>query len=180
MAAGSDDQGRLVARPLAQYSVAVRSYLAAAAGDYHDAEDLFQDVSMTVWENRGSFRPGTDFCAWALAIARNRFLAHHKRCRGSTALMDPQALERLAEATRRIVERTDVSARKRALRECFESLSDAARLALADRYRRLEPAEVAAARLGRTLSAYYSYLKRIRAALRRCVDGKLAGAEAAG
>ena len=173
MAMGPEDSSRRMMQNLSRHHYAIRSYLTVAVGDHHDAEDLYQDVTMTIWERRADFRPGTNFCAWALTVARNRVLAYHKKRRAKPAATDPRVLDRLMDATQKLFEHTDVAERKRALRACLERLSDRAQAALESRYQRTEPLEQVARRMGRSLQGYYATIKRARAALRDCVQRTL-------
>ena len=39
-----------------------------ARGDYDDAEDLFQEICVRLWEKSGSYRGDGSFAAWALRV----------------------------------------------------------------------------------------------------------------
>ena len=73
------------------------AYLASLLGNWHDAEDVFQQASVTMWRKFDTFEPGTNFDAWATKVAfyesrEFRRLKARERFQFSDAL-----LERLAE-----------------------------------------------------------------------------------
>jgi len=57
---------------------AVRNYLFYMCGDMKLAEDLGQDVFLTLWENKDKLREDT-LRAFLFTIARNRYFKHHRR-----------------------------------------------------------------------------------------------------
>jgi len=76
-------------RPL--YATALR-----VLGDAREAEDIVQDVFLTLWEKAGSFEParGTAF-AWAVTLTRNRAIDRIRVRRRRAALLQASAPEDL-------------------------------------------------------------------------------------
>jgi RNA polymerase sigma-70 factor, ECF subfamily len=167
------DHGEELTRLLAQHRHILQAYLTVAVGDNQDAEDLYQEAVMAIWEHRAEFRLGTDFRAWALTIARNRTLAFHKNKKSRASPIDPRSLDALAAAAEQVFDHSDIPGRKRALHECLDRLQPAAREALELRYAKQEPMEDSARRAGRSIQGFYGILKRARQALRACVERKL-------
>jgi RNA polymerase sigma-70 factor (ECF subfamily) len=171
-----EQEDRKIVELLTKHHYVLRSYLAVAVGDHAEAEDLFQEVSLTVWERRADFRPGTDFRAWLLTVARHRVLAYHKKRRSGAMVANPEVLESLAEASCRFFRDADqsyIDARKRALRTCMGKLKGQARRVLEYRYEPSMSVDGIAQQLGVTVQRVYGILKRARAALRRCVSSEL-------
>jgi len=46
-----------------------------------EAEDLTQEVYLKIWQNLGSYVPGSSFRAWAYRVAHNLFVDHYRRTR---------------------------------------------------------------------------------------------------
>ena len=44
----------------------VLAYINALVLDWNDADDLFQETCLVLWQKFDEFRPGTNFLAWAL------------------------------------------------------------------------------------------------------------------
>jgi len=60
----------------------VHRYIARQLGrDRHLAEELFQDVWMSLISARGGYKPTARFATWLYTIAHNRVIDHHRRPR---------------------------------------------------------------------------------------------------
>ena len=55
------------------------TYLNAVLFRWDDAEDVFQETCLVLWEKFGEFQPGTSFLAWALCVARNKAMSFQAR-----------------------------------------------------------------------------------------------------
>lgn len=105
----SDPVGALLVRVAAGDRAALRMvYDATAAklltlaqritGDRQDAEDIVQDVFVTVWRKAAEYRPDrASGLAWLVAIARNRAI-DRVRARGRRATVGDEVLETVADA----------------------------------------------------------------------------------
>ena len=51
------------------------TYLNAVLFRWDDAEDVFQETCLVLWEKFSEFQPGTNFLAWALCVARNKAMS---------------------------------------------------------------------------------------------------------
>jgi RNA polymerase sigma-70 factor, ECF subfamily len=74
----------------------LRAYAGSLTRDGDRAEDLVQQAVMKSLVGRGTFRPGTDFAAWLIRIARNEFISGLRRERPTTSYdeADASALSR--------------------------------------------------------------------------------------
>lgn len=50
------------------------AYLNALLLDWNEADDLFQETCVVLWEKFDEFKPGTNFLAWALRIADHKVM----------------------------------------------------------------------------------------------------------
>ena len=57
----------------------ILSYLHAVLLNWNDAEDVFQDTCLVLWQKFDEFRPGTGFLAWALCIAQHKAMNFQKK-----------------------------------------------------------------------------------------------------
>jgi len=96
--ASSRDEARAAAAEFERAARCVMPVLGRYArrltGEATVAEDLVQDALLRAWSARESFRPGTNFRAWLLRIARNAFLSDIRRNRRQVA-WDPDTHDRL-------------------------------------------------------------------------------------
>ncbi len=84
---------------LLRHAERLKLFLHALVRDADLAEDLFQEVFITAVHKADDFQEGTDFLAWARAIARNKVLdalrTRRRRMRRHVFLQ-PQTIELLA------------------------------------------------------------------------------------
>ncbi|MCX6140534.1 MAG: RNA polymerase sigma factor [Candidatus Kapabacteria bacterium] len=70
-----------------RYDKRVYAYCLRALGSHDDAQDMFQTISMTVFDKRQSFSDGS-FAAWLFTIARNFCLKALRGRKHTTELTD--------------------------------------------------------------------------------------------
>jgi RNA polymerase sigma-70 factor (ECF subfamily) len=81
----------------AYYAPRVKSYLRRQRADERMAEDLVQDVMLTVWRKAGLFDPAkASVGTWIFTIARNRFIDAMRR--QNRPVLDPHDPALLPEA----------------------------------------------------------------------------------
>lgn len=70
-----------------RYDKRVYAYCLRALGSHDDAQDMFQTISLTVFDKRSSFSDGS-FAAWLFTIARNFCLKALRGRKHTTELTD--------------------------------------------------------------------------------------------
>jgi RNA polymerase sigma-70 factor, ECF subfamily len=162
-----------IARRWSVTQPAVSAFIAALIPNFHDAQDVMQEVAAAVfaydfdkhgWPN--------SFQAWAVGIARHKVLDFVRR-RSSTGnmLFDSEAVSALINAHAQFAERFDE--RCEALEHCLKRVSAEMHELLQMRYSAdLSPPEIAA-RTGKSVSAVKVTLHRVRLALRDCIERRL-------
>ena len=147
-------------------------YLRSLLGNRHDAEDVLQRASMTMWRRFETFEPGTDFMAWASTVAfyeaKNfQRVTARSRLRFDDELLNTLAAERLDDL-RHLDERFD------ALEHCVGKLDAANRKLVEAVYGDDADIVALAAQLGRAPQTLYNRLNFLRRALAECVERQLA------
>jgi RNA polymerase sigma-70 factor len=164
-----------VARLLMQHRTALYGYIFACVRNHADAEDVLQNVSVAVMESFGQLRDEEGFLPWAREIARRRVLAYRRQQLRESAL-DPELVRALADAADRVEEKRPASVLHTALLACLDSLPPDSRKLIAQRYDGVD-ATTLAGRFGRTVQAVYAQIKRIKSALRNCVERRLSAGD---
>lgn len=146
-------------------------YLMSLLGRRHDAEDVLQRASITMWRRFETFEPGSDFLAWASTVAfyeAKNFLrvAGRSRLQFSDELLQTLAAERLADIA-------TTPTRLASLHECLQKLEEPQRQLVQSVY--FDDADVAtlAASLGRAPQTVYNKLSIIRRRLADCVTQRM-------
>jgi RNA polymerase sigma-70 factor (ECF subfamily) len=173
MAEGTLGQGQ-VARLVMVHRTALYGYIFACVRNHADAEDILQNVSVAVTESIGSLADEKGFLPWAREIARRRVLAHRRLSRREQPI-DPELLARLAEAADRVEQQQPASEQRAALLACLEALPGQSRRLIAMRYDGSVSGMAELARkFGRSVQGIYAQVKRIKIALRDCVERRQA------
>src|SRR6185503_8354147 len=141
--------------------------------EFNLAEEVLQEVAVVVCDQWSDFKPGTNFVAWAMRIARNKIFNLTRVARREIVLA-PEALEEVERAA--AVESR--SGWREALQKCMEGLEGRGGELLVLRYRDGLSGQEIARRLKTTVTAVHMALSRARSAVGRCVQGRLAQGEA--
>ena len=140
--------------------------------DESEAEDVLQDVYVTVWRKAAGFDPGqASPITWLVAIARNRAI---DRLRSSAARhrMEPiEAADAVSDPAPAAVESVELTQQHQRLARCLEELE--ARHSTAIRAAFLDGAtdEELAQRMSVPLGTMKSWIKRGLLKLRTCLEG---------
>ena len=145
----------------------IYAYLVILTSNHADADEIFQEVGISLWKKFDQFTPGTNFQAWARKIAFNRVRNFRRLHYHQTLLCSPRFLETIDQ---RISKRSSIlDAQHDALIECFEKLPPRQKDLIDRRYQPgATPASVAK-QTGRNTKAIYQALWRIHNSLFRCV-----------
>ena len=135
--------------------------------NHHDAEEVFQNTNVILWNKFADFQPGTNFFAWASRIAYYEVLSLMKQQRRSRTFSD-EALELLANEAVALSDQS--TERYEALEECLSRLDPPDRELLQERYYYQRPPKQIAASQAKSVHAIYRALSRIHNVLLNCVQ----------
>lgn len=169
---GSVSAQREVQKLFLEHASWIRGFLSGFVPEESEAQDLFQEVFLTVLDKAEDFSLGTNFQAWVRAIVKFKLLERGRLKQRNPLLFDPALMEILAEANAELdLEREE---RKQAIARCIEQLAPRARQILEMRYadQPVAPAEIAR-QLSWTPGAVYVALSQARAFLRECARRRL-------
>jgi len=167
MATSDNDTKEFVAL-LTRDSRRIYSFIRTLVPHQADAEDLFQEVSTTLWEKYATYRKGSDFRAWAFQIAHYKVLNYRQRRLHRPQLFADEMIERLAGD--RLALDDSLDARSRELADCYQKLDPPDREMVDLRYAEGSTIQAVAAKIGRSVDFVYKALRRIHGALYRCLD----------
>jgi len=148
----------------------VKAFLGSVVWDRSAAEDLFQEVSLALWESFAHYDPARSFGAWARGIAFKKVLQRREKARRLPLAFSPEAIQALLDAYERP---SAASPDLDGLRDCLGKLTDRARALLALRYERALTLSDIAKETGSTLDAVHKMLSRIRETLLDCLRRRL-------
>jgi RNA polymerase sigma-70 factor (ECF subfamily) len=139
-----------------------------------EADDVFQRTSVVLWRKFAEFRPetGTDFVRWACRIAQLEVMNHRRSRQRDRLQFDDRLIAQLADD--RLEHEGLLRARTAALAGCLQRLGEGDRSLLKMYYDAELTMPEIAERLGRPANTLYKAINRVRRALRRCIDARLA------
>jgi RNA polymerase sigma-70 factor (ECF subfamily) len=138
--------------------------------NHHDAEEVFQNTNVVLWNKFADFQPGSNFFAWASRIAYYEVLSLMKQQRRSRTFSD-ETLELLANEAVALSDQS--TERYEALEECLARLNAPDRELLQERYYFQRPPKQIAASQSKSVHAIYRALSRIHNLLLNCVQRNL-------
>src|SRR6185295_18682330 len=148
----------------------VRAFLGSVVRDRAAADDLFQEVSLALFESFAHYDPARPFGAWARGIAVKKVLQGREKSRRLPLAFSPQAIQAVLDA----YDRTEKLAPDPTdLRDCISKLPPRSQSLLALRYERSLNLGEIAREVGSTLDAVHKLLSRIRENLQECLQRRL-------
>ena len=167
-----NDHVEEVQRLFLRHGSVLRGFILGLLPDANRAEDVFQEVFLTVTRKAHDFDPDSNFLAWARSIARLKVLEACRASRGGPSLLEPEAMDALCEAAEEPTE--DWDERRQILARCLQKLAPRAREIVEMRYsvEQLSPPMIAQ-RLSWSVNAVHVALSRARKFLQECTRRRL-------
>jgi RNA polymerase sigma-70 factor, ECF subfamily len=145
----------------------LRAYIKRRVGDATEAEEVFQELSLTVLRHRSGPNDMELFSAWCHALARH-VLAHHFRTKRRRAkLLSRVELESAGFETSHRVDPERAASARELLGLLGKRLNPQAQALLSQRYLLGESTEEIALRLEQSPTAVRMRLMRLRSMVRR-------------
>ena len=150
----------------------VQAFVFSGIRDFQDAEDVVQQVALTVARRFDEYDESRPFVAWAIWLAKSR-IADYYRDRGRERRVFSEAI--LNQIAAVLVQRQpERSARQEALEQCIEKLPQKSRRLIELRYMEQKSVESVAKAIDSTTGAVRVMLFRIRDMLADCIQSQLA------
>jgi RNA polymerase sigma-70 factor, ECF subfamily len=172
MAQRSTKQGRYI-QLLNESQSRLFAYLYSHVLNMADAEDLYQQVAMVLWQKFDQFVPGTDFGSWGIRVAELTIKNFLRGRRRSKILFSDEVMQRIVDRQSQISQDA-AEARTEALKSCLKRLPQHDRQLVERCYGGDFKIKEIAADEGRSAGAGYTALCRIRQALLACIERKIA------
>jgi len=151
----------------------IYAFILTLVPNVHDADDLFQDGMIVMWEKFEQFQLGTNFAAWGVQILRYQILEYRRNlARSRQILLDDSLFEILMDQMPAIQD--ELPTRIEALRRCQKFLDNRSRRILKMRYERNIAVEEIASFLKLSRRHIYHILGQINSVLLRCMRRTLA------
>ncbi len=158
------------------HSRRVYAYILTFIPHRPDAEDIFQNVGVTLWEKYDEYQEGTNFGAWACRIAWFKVLDFKQKCQRVPTPFSQPVLEKIKQTAE--LSANEVDAEHLALIDCLNKLRMKDRLLIEKRYQPEGFPQKLAEELKLPVKKIYKSLTRIRRILLDCITHTLSKEEA--
>lgn len=150
---------------------ALRSFVRSLVWSWDDADEVMQNTGLVLWRKFADFEPETDpqmdFFRWACVVARFEVLAWRRDRARDRHVFDEDIVNLLAEEVSR--EREALERERKALEVCLQKLPEKQRRIVIAAYEPGVRLNQVAEELGKTATAFYKMLNRIRRTLMECI-----------
>ena len=156
---------------LARHERMLGAYVMTMVPQPADADDILQEAKVVMWRAFAQFTPGTSFAAWARKVCFHQVLTFRKRRYRDRLDFSDTFIDAVAAELEQADEH--LGRRAQALHGCLAKLSPDHRQVLELRYHEGLELDAMSARLGRTTTALYRLLSRLRQSLHGCITQSL-------
>jgi RNA polymerase sigma-70 factor (ECF subfamily) len=136
-----------------------------------NAEELAQETATLLWSKFDEYEEGTNFGAWAIAIARLKALEFLRKRKNTQKIFDDRFYDLVSEQAAKSSE--GLSNHAEALKHCLEKLSEIQLKLLSMRFKKNLSIKKISQLTGRPLGSLYHYYSRLIRGLRDCINKRL-------
>lgn len=158
-------------RLLVTHESYVRAYILSLLPHWAEAEEVFQETCVRLYQQIDGWDPSKSFRAWACTLAYYEVLTHRKKAQRDQSRFGQRFLDAVARQFADESFADDL--RADALRSCLDKLRADHRQILDLTYREELSVEQVARQSNRTIDAVYKTLMRVRKLLRNCIERKI-------
>lgn len=145
----------------------IYAYILSMVHNCPDADDIMQETMTLMWERFDEFRPGTNFGAWGIKIARFKVLKYY-RTKSKEQLFDESLMNQISDCYHQKMD--EMKIRVSALQECLKKLNKRDKKLIEIRYEQGMKITDLAAKIDRPVQGIYKAMARIHAVLHHCVN----------
>lgn len=161
-----------LARLWGETEAAVQAFVFSAVSGFQDAEDVVQQVALTVARRFDEYDESRPFVAWALWLAKSRVVDHYRNRQRQQRIFPEAVLDQVAAVL--VQRQPDRQARQAAMEHCIGKLPEKSRRLLELRYLEDNSIDFVANSINSTRGAVRVMLFRLRNTLASCIQAQLA------
>jgi RNA polymerase sigma-70 factor, ECF subfamily len=151
----------------------IYGYIHSLVRHFDDADDLFQQTTLILWNKFDQYDRSRSFFSWACGVARFE-ITNFLRSRGRQKLYFTDDLNVMLIETMDGLPVDEMEDRKSALAGCIEKLREGDRELVRRCYHTEEGVNAVADKSGRSSHSVYNSLRRIRRSLYDCIERAIA------
>ena len=152
----------------------IRAFVRSMGLDWTSVDDVVQTVSLIMWRKWDQFDPDTDFMKWARVIARFEVLKFRRTMARDRHVFRDDLMDLIADAALEREAQVTNEQYVECLQACLDTLPQKSRELIRATYEGDKSIKEVAADGGKSATALYKALDRIRKQLQGCIEGRLA------
>jgi len=149
----------------------IRAYLRKLLPSWNDVDEVLQETTVALWKKFEEFEANTNFSAWACVIARYEVLTYKRKKARDKHVFSEELLMLIADEA--MEQEEQLSKERDALSSCVDKLKLQQRKILSSVYETDQSIKLAAEVLGKSATALYKILRRLRELLLDCIEKEL-------
>ena len=169
----SENSEELFVELFTRYERHIRAFVRSMGLDWAAVDDVVQTVSLVMWRKWDQFDPETDFMKWARVIARFEVLKFRRTMGRDRHVFHGDLMKLLADVSEEVEEKVSGERYLECLKACLDQLPAKSRDLIQAAYQGDKSIKEVAADLGKSATALYKALDRIRKQLQGCIEGRL-------
>ena len=150
----------------------IASFIRTLVPDYQQADEVLQRVAVTLVRKFDQYDETRSFAAWAVGVAKFEVLYYRRERATDKHLFSEDIVEQIASRYEILAEEADPL--REALRQCVDELKGRSKKVIDLRYRRGMKSMAIAEEMTLSAGAVRMLLCRVREALRRCIERRVA------
>jgi RNA polymerase sigma-70 factor (ECF subfamily) len=151
---------------------AISAFVRSLVPDLSGAEEVLQRVAVALVRKYDRYDESRPFVAWAIGVSKFEVLYYRRQQATDKHIFDDELVEAVAESYQELVEKFNPM--REALVKCMEELDDRSRGVLQLRYADELSTPTIAEEMKLSVGAVRIMLWRLRGALKRCMEQRLA------
>ncbi len=166
------DKSKQLAALWTQAQPSVAAFISSMVHNHSEADDLLQQVAVTLVDKFDQYDSSRPFVAWSIGIARFEILNFLRKSSNDKHVYYAEAIEQIATAHEELA--PEFEDFRHDLAECIQQVEGRSKKVLGMRYvEGVKPAGIAK-KLGLTSNNVSVMLHRSRSFLRQCIEQKMA------
>jgi RNA polymerase sigma-70 factor, ECF subfamily len=167
----NDEDYREFVKLLQKHEAALRCFVRSLLPSWNDVDDIMQEISLVLWEKFSDFDQNTNFLKWAYVIARFKVMNFSSKKGREKLCFDNDLLELMASEC---IEEFDERERENeAMHKCMSKFPEGRQKLLINSCHKEITIKELAETIGKSPTALYKTLNRLRLALYNCIREEL-------
>ena len=154
-----------------QVQARLYSYILGVVHNRSDADELFQETAVILWDSFEKYDGRHYFGSWAIGVARNKIFEYLRENKKTKKIFSDAVYKEIADIAERSPD--DISDRMEHVSHCIGKLKDSDQKLMISKYFNNNSVRQISQMTGRSTNSLYKSFSRIIIQLRRCITRQM-------